>query len=100
MNCLPLVSRMDRLSLEGQCSSCKHGVTFKWIIYESETKVQVEPQTTTGFDKENLVLSPGTLKIDTKYKVELIATRNDVSSRSIYQFQTSGRIKGGSCKIE
>ncbi|CAB4018120.1 Hypothetical predicted protein, partial [Paramuricea clavata] len=106
VNCLPFVIPTDRLSLAGQCSSCKPGqnVTFTWTVYAvyaNEIKGPLtEIPTTTDFDKENLVLSANTLDRSTDYSVRLKTTRGKHSSHSIYQFKTSGELTGGTCKIE
>jgi hypothetical protein len=100
VNCLPVVKPTDRLSLEGRCT-CKDrkNVEFVWTILKNGTKVE-DYNTTTGFNKENLVLSPNTLKRDIKYEVRLKTTRNGSISLSRYEFETAGTLTGGTCRIE
>lgn len=108
VNCLRFVVRTDKLSLEGiySTSTCfktkpKTSIKFKWTVYRKVGNKTVVPslETLTGFNKQNLVLQAGTLKMDAQYEAVLNAALNGFSSRSFYQFNTSKSLYGGYCKI-
>ena len=102
MNCLPLVNAADKLSLAGNCLSCRSDVDFEWILLaENGTKVELnDDHTLTGFGKENLVFKPDVLNTSTKYRVRLIASHKDLKSTSDYQFTTAGTLTGGKCEMK
>ena len=87
--------------LRGKCKNCDEPdeLARTWSVKEGNQVVDIYNITTTGMDREYLVLKANALGEDKQYFVTLKAKRGISTAVAQFEFRTSKLPHGGNCRV-